>query len=626
MVWTIFKNGQTAGQEGPNNRDIIDLKLCFFRGPNRLVWYCYQAYDGLFNINSETTFWKFEVKENEVSYLQLNMVLVSAVYNQEFGCMEATFIPDLHNYLNDFNIRNIPAFTVYEYISGLIPLTYDIAVSEDLKDMHLFNFSSVRGRVIDVICKLAREIGDVEVYADGNALSFGKPVYEAVTVPYDLPEENLFAEMVIMGNRFVSFTTSDAPVAPGTNISIRNSLRRVVYLHYRFGIDPRYGRDDKAGRKTNSATSNIIAVNNKFTVTETQLLYLLPEEDRNYLMGQMLSDFSSDVSVGHIDRGGDITIDFDAQLHTVNTNIITHNLNRAIITEPIIASTLQTTPFCGLTNDKQMVGILYPKVDSQFEVIIGKDGFRDCGMSVANLWNTNGNYPLKVNGDSDYRSYFPGGYTEHLSPIINEEYDSENKEDRYYPYTNYVMASKGNMNIGIWSDPYFDKLPEVDVGGLSISMDEDSMELSAVKLWAKEKEGDSYANEMSISLCIAAYDDSLEKNTINIINKKGDIVISTVGDDGNSSGDATIDAANINLNNGTNGAVRVDDDTKSDSSSDPAFWTFWNNFFTAFTTWVPIPSDGGASLKAMLTPILTTKPTKMEGKITSGSGSVKIGD
>jgi len=73
---------------------------------------------------------------------------------------------------------------------------------------------------------------------------------------------------------------------------------------------------------------------------------------------------------------------------------------------------------------------------------------------------------------------------------------------------------------------------------------------------------------------------------------------------------------------------RVDDTTTSSSSEDSAYWSFWSGFLAVFQAWVPVPNDGGAALKTALTTFFggNPTPTKQDGKITSGSSQVEVGD
>jgi hypothetical protein len=75
-------------------------------------------------------------------------------------------------------------------------------------------------------------------------------------------------------------------------------------------------------------------------------------------------------------------------------------------------------------------------------------------------------------------------------------------------------------------------------------------------------------------------------------------------------------------------AARQEDTTVSSSAEDAAFWGWLSGFISVFQSWVPVPSDGGAALKAALTAYLTANPTptEMAGKIDSGSNQVEIGD
>lgn len=78
-------------------------------------------------------------------------------------------------------------------------------------------------------------------------------------------------------------------------------------------------------------------------------------------------------------------------------------------------------------------------------------------------------------------------------------------------------------------------------------------------------------------------------------------------------------SGDVILNAGTKGVARLDDQIKSTSVEDSAFWAF----ILAFSTWVVVPGDGGGALKAALT--AAGFPTSLTGKITAASSTVKAG-
>lgn len=74
-------------------------------------------------------------------------------------------------------------------------------------------------------------------------------------------------------------------------------------------------------------------------------------------------------------------------------------------------------------------------------------------------------------------------------------------------------------------------------------------------------------------------------------------------------------------------AARKEDEVKSTSTEDSGFWSWITGFVSIFTSWVPVPDDGGAALKTALSTFFASNPTpsSLTGKITSGSSEVKIG-
>lgn len=82
-------------------------------------------------------------------------------------------------------------------------------------------------------------------------------------------------------------------------------------------------------------------------------------------------------------------------------------------------------------------------------------------------------------------------------------------------------------------------------------------------------------------------------------------------------------------NSNFRGSARVDDTTTSTSAEDSTWWTWLNGLINVFTdVWVPVPNDGGSALKIALEAYITTSPipTKIDGKISSGSEQIQVGD
>jgi len=99
-----------------------------------------------------------------------------------------------------------------------------------------------------------------------------------------------------------------------------------------------------------------------------------------------------------------------------------------------------------------------------------------------------------------------------------------------------------------------------------------------------------------------------ETNRIKVSNDNGSIVLEADG--------------NVDIDTGTNGAARLNDEIKSTVGDDAVFWSFILTLFTTFNSHVhPIgtPNTGPP------TPLLGTYPTTLTGKITAGSNKVKIG-
>jgi hypothetical protein len=87
-------------------------------------------------------------------------------------------------------------------------------------------------------------------------------------------------------------------------------------------------------------------------------------------------------------------------------------------------------------------------------------------------------------------------------------------------------------------------------------------------------------------------------------------------------------SGNITINEGTKGVARLDDEVKSTNVEDATYWTWLIGFANVITTWIIVPADGGAALKAAMIAYIAANPvpTSLTGKITESSDTVIAGD
>jgi hypothetical protein len=76
---------------------------------------------------------------------------------------------------------------------------------------------------------------------------------------------------------------------------------------------------------------------------------------------------------------------------------------------------------------------------------------------------------------------------------------------------------------------------------------------------------------------------------------------------------------------GKKAAARAEDPTICNDQTDGKYWSWMRALKQAFSTWVPVPSDGGASFKAMLAAVISLFPDDQTGKVKEGSSKVTIG-
>jgi len=564
----IFKDSNIIANWKEYTRDRIDAKLSMYRGPNRIIWYSYEPHENFMikHLPDDIYQIKFLVEGKETLSYRCN--IRSIVYNPALGCIEVLFVPVLYDIVDSFSYDfNLNVNTIEEFLTAAIS-PHKCMIAESLKNVTLFNQFNVRGRLIDLICKIAADLEPTEVFVGDEALVFGKLLAnpDIFPVQYHLQEENVHSVTRNWVKEITCVETTECFLSPGTVVEFRNNKRRIIYSHYRWGPDPYQIMTN--GKLVNSCTINYILTDDTTGLSEIQYADLLPYEDREKLMQRIATTSLSIPSMfGHIDRGDSSpTFDVGPNTHIVNTNLIDLNPDKINITDPFFNKTVTATPYCGMTRDLNYTGIIYPKLDRMYEVILNMYGYYASNVTVANLWNTNDKLGLAINEDNDldYRFDLPGNSSEYHHSILNSDWTLDGDKP-YIKYNQYTRAVHGSMDIGYISAPDPTKIPVVDGGGFSNIIDENTGDLSVVKLWTKEDDNGTYKNEMRLSFEIAKYYDTLDKNTIFLTNENGGISIESQG--GTDVATITITGDGISLSYGTTTLTITADTVEIDSAT-----------------------------------------------------------
>lgn len=88
----------------------------------------------------------------------------------------------------------------------------------------------------------------------------------------------------------------------------------------------------------------------------------------------------------------------------------------------------------------------------------------------------------------------------------------------------------------------------------------------------------------------------------------------------------TLGASSITMNNGSKGAARVDDPIVITSATDTAFIQLLTDFINTFNLHTHISGVPGNPTGPATPPLLDPAPTTITGKVSTGSGTVKIGN
>jgi len=136
--------------------------------------------------------------------------------------------------------------------------------------------------------------------------------------------------------------------------------------------------------------------------------------------------------------------------------------------------------------------------------------------------------------------------------------------------------------------------------------------------WGQSKNLNTFVNTISSEMSDKLEDCALYHYSGSkiIMNKDGSIEIEPLA------------GKDIIINSGTKGSARLDDQVKSTNVEDATYWSWLSGLITVFTTWVPVPNDGGAALSTAINAYIgfNPVPTSLTGKITAASSKVKVGD
>jgi len=440
-VWAIKRGVDVAAGEYTTERDEIDLKLSFFRGPNRLIWYSRNPGRELLLGSSSSTPFYFVIGDGGgTNTIQLEMTLESMLWNFERSCMEIRLVPNAFYYMNldeGIGLQTVQrdysnTDSLSRFVKYLFPIEYrdNVFITDTHIDRYIFKSLSVKGTPIDVLAKVADD-AMAEFYINDNYATFGIVGGSNVEEEIDNiePIDNNTCVFVRGGKVYNMITTKGAVYGPGNILFYGGIRKRIIYTHITSTTD-------------NKTLCTVIAVDPTQIVSEPELASILDEIDSNNLWGRIRETRNNS---SFLIKSSDTHSDEFAMHKYVESYTKDRNLSALNFGDYPSTYVTKTSPYAGAT-----VGVQYPSNIGAYGIALTHEGERHTAMEVAQLWN-NGLQPTRESL-FDYRLTLPL----HTTLMNRTGFVTEGdplREDMFY------IANAGQIRIGQWPDHSHDIFP-----------------------------------------------------------------------------------------------------------------------------------------------------------------------
>jgi hypothetical protein len=418
----------TVATWNTNPEDCFDVRLSLFRGPNRIIWYCYNPDLGLLKNTKMSDIFYFTINDEGSLLWDLKCIITYIGWNPEKECMEIRLEPALLYILNTVkemyfdDVQTLDAF-----VQSIVPSGFTHSISPDLKNNKLFNNISVKGNRYDVICDLAEQYG-YEVYCTGSQLSVGylESDVDAVSLGNTQMTNNTRGIYNIREKEIACISSEYGFYLPGGILKLNGKIKRIMYT--RIHIGPFKGPEKfQVVKSTDVAVTNIaIAVNNGVLISEDLLYDVVPEEDRHYFRHVRKFSFSSFIGITKTDEG---------LTKKVYPNIISDDLQKPVGVKGSTLSVVSASPYAG-----DEVGLQFPTQDDSIDLITKHKDKYHAAVSHGQLWSDK--VPKRNNND-DFRLTLPDGST-----LYHEKSTGDWK-----------LAAKGKIHLVAESSPSYNSVP-----------------------------------------------------------------------------------------------------------------------------------------------------------------------
>lgn len=444
--------------------DKFIAEFSIYRGPNRLIWYCYSPTPQV-NLDSKIDdVYELIIGSGHKGYLSfsIELTLETISWNTDMSCYVIRFLPtsyfigELQSIYGSLHVN-----TVKEFLNEILPSRMILSVTKDL-DGEIYDHLNWHGTLLDLLAKIAHDF-DTEFYLGDIILNVGH-VYVEDTKPFPIYiHNNTLSEFKMSKDLYITFTHSTLPgPLPGGTINFpynesENTIKRVIYNKITWSSDK--------GLECDMFSTDIYS-----HITEEQFAKLLCNEDKEILLRKYrdLKQLPSFLAKQVDDRPEE-----DETQKWVKTGDISRKMDQyqGRDNEMFDIRVVKSTPYAGKT-----VGMQFPNTkedDSVHSINVSHQNNTNTVVEVGQVYqkDSNGNVESpKRNSEDDFRLTLPDGGTLY--------YDHENGT--------WIMAAKTNIKIGVVEDLDSESIPDpeniIEFDGTNIYINGDDSSPAAARV------------------------------------------------------------------------------------------------------------------------------------------------
>jgi len=416
MTWAIASGGKPiwGANHNDQNNDSLDMHLSLFRGPNYLLWYCYQSDKALLSqmvVGNTFNIWFFQYSYAE-PYIDIEVALDSITWDARMECWEFYFVPTLWRYLKStIDVYKAGTLTLDVVIGEIIKACYSkasLVLSPKLKSVQ-FNGYHGTGVGEVLLAELCAEYG-FEFFVNGSQLIVKEYLFEG--------RDRVF---YVEDNVIVHYTDGAKNITAGRNIG---NLIPMPGQSFAIGVEgskPPSTRCVHVEYRYEEQEIKTLFTAIDARITEVEMLHTLPFVMRQQLEAKILFKPQS-VKIGKVNSVKE-DLPYEEQVRFPGTSNDASNLvqpDKGSDARVIVAS-----PYAG-----DGVGIQFPQTKGNAVVVASPQGKQELGIQIGAIYQPN-EEPTR-DSPKDFRLTLPDGGT------------------LYYSKDNgaWIMAGKSKVLIG----------------------------------------------------------------------------------------------------------------------------------------------------------------------------------